>query len=67
MEDVISENLFDKQKSSFDMLNRNCVFIHLFSDIILSLLINNNNNNNNNIHTYQFYMTIMLIFLLLLC
>ena len=40
MEAVISESLFEKQKSSFDMLNRNWVFILLFSDIILSLLIN---------------------------
>ena len=47
MEAVISESLSEKQKSSFDMLNRNCVFILLFSDIILSLLINNNINNNN--------------------
>ena len=39
MEAVISESLFEKQKSSFDMLNRNWVFILLFSDIILSLLI----------------------------
>ena len=37
MEAVISESLFEKQKSSFDMLNRNWVFILLFS--------NNNNNN----------------------
>ena len=48
MEAVISESLFGKQKSSFDMLNRNWVFILLFNDIILSLLINNNNNNDNN-------------------
>ena len=40
MEDVISKSLFEKQKSLFDMLNRNWVFILLFSDIILSLLIN---------------------------
>ena len=39
MEAMISESLFEKQKSSFDMLNRNWVFILLFSDIILSLLI----------------------------
>ena len=40
MDAVISERLFKKkQKSSFDMLNRNWVFILLFSDIILSLLI----------------------------
>ena len=39
MEAVISESLFEKQKSSFDMLNRNWVFILLFSDITLSLLI----------------------------
>ena len=39
MEAVISESLFEKQKSSFDMLNRNWVFILLFSNIILSLLI----------------------------
>ena len=45
MEAVISKNLFEKQKSSFDMLNRNWVFILVFSDIILSLLINDNNNN----------------------
>ena len=47
MEGVISKSLFEKQKSSFDMLNRNWVFILLFSDIILPLLINNNKNNNN--------------------
>ena len=41
MEAVISESLFKKQKSSFDILNRNWVFI---------LLFNNNNNNNNNIN-----------------
>ena len=40
MEAVISKSLFEKQKSSFDMLNRNWVFILLFS--------NNNNNNDNN-------------------
>ena len=45
MEAVISKSLFEKQKSSFDMLNRNWVFILVFSDIILSLLINDNNNN----------------------
>ena len=39
MEAVISESLFEKLKSSFDMLNRNCVFI-LLSSNILSLLIN---------------------------
>ena len=48
MEAVISESLFEKWKSDFDMLNRNRVFILLFSDIILSLLINNNKNNDNN-------------------
>ena len=32
MEAVISESLFEKQKSSFDILNRNWVFILLFSD-----------------------------------
>ena len=48
MEAVISKSLFEKQKSSFDMLNRNWVFILLFSDVILSLSINNNNNGNNN-------------------
>ena len=47
MEAVISERLFEKQKSSFDMLNRNSVFILLFSDIILPLLISNNSYNNN--------------------
>ena len=46
MEAMISESLFEKQKSAFDMLNRNWVFILLFSDIILLLLICNNNNNN---------------------
>ena len=45
MEAVISKSLFEKQKSSFDMLNRNWVFILVFSNIILSLLINDNNNN----------------------
>ena len=35
MEAVISE----KQKSSFDMLNRNLVFILLFSDIIIIVII----------------------------
>ena len=30
------------------MLNRNWVFVLLFSDTILSLLIKNNNNDNNN-------------------
>ena len=40
MEAVISESLFEKLKSSFDMLNRNWVFILLSSNIILSLLIN---------------------------
>ena len=45
MEAVISESLFEKQKSSFDMLNRSWVFILLFSDIILLSLINKNNNN----------------------
>ena len=45
MEAVISKSLFEKQESSFDMLNKNWVFILLFSHIILSLLINNNNNN----------------------
>ena len=39
MEAVISKSLFEKLKSSFDMLNRNCVFI-LLSSNILSLLIN---------------------------
>ena len=43
MEAVISESLFEKQKSSFDMLNR--VFILLFSDIILLLLINKKKKN----------------------
>ena len=46
MEAMISESLFEKQKSSFDMLNRNWVFVLLFSDITLSLLICNNDNNN---------------------
>ena len=41
MEAVISESFFEKQKSSFYMLNRNWVFILLFSDLILSLLISN--------------------------
>ena len=39
MEAVISESLFEKQKSSFDMMNKNWVFILLFS--------NNSNDNNN--------------------
>ena len=39
MEAVISESLFEKQNSSFDMLNRNWVFILLVSDITLPLLI----------------------------
>ena len=38
MEAVISESLFEKQKSSFDMLKRNLVFILLFSAITVSLL-----------------------------
>ena len=44
------------------MLNRNWVFVLLFSDTILSLLIknnnndnNNNNNNNNNIIAWSVY------------
>ena len=44
MEAVISESLFKKQKSSFDILNRNWVFILLFNNNNK----NNNNNNNNN-------------------
>ena len=39
MEAVISKSLFKKQKSSFDILNRNLVFILLFSDIIILLLL----------------------------
>ena len=39
MEALISESLFEKQKSSFDMLNRNSVFIFLFSDIIIIIII----------------------------
>ena len=39
MEAVISESLLEKKKSSFDMLNRNWVFILIFRDIISSLLI----------------------------
>ena len=41
MEAMISESLFEKQKSSFDMLNRNWVFILLFSDIIITIIIKN--------------------------
>ena len=39
MEAVISKSLFEKQKSLFDMLNRNWDFFLLFNDFILSLLI----------------------------
>ena len=38
MEAVTSESLFEKQKSSFDMLKRNLLFILLFSVITVSLL-----------------------------
>ena len=41
MEAVISESLFERQKGSFDTLNRNWVFILLYSN-------NNNDDNNNN-------------------
>ena len=37
MEAAISESLFEKQESSFNMLNR--VFVLLFSDINLLLII----------------------------
>ena len=39
METLISESLFEKHKSSVDMLNRNSVFILLFSDIIVIIII----------------------------
>ena len=39
MEAVISESLFEKQKSSFDMMNKNWVFILLFSDITIIIII----------------------------
>ena len=35
----ISESLFEKRKSSFDMLNRNWVFIVLFSNIIIIIYL----------------------------
>ena len=38
MEAVISESLFEKHKSSFDMLKRTLIFILLFSVVTISLL-----------------------------
>ena len=44
MEAVISESLFEKQKSSFDMLNRNWVFILLFNKKKLHYITENKKN-----------------------
>ena len=50
METVISESLIENHKSSFNMLNRNWVFILLFNDNVTNKnnLNKSNSNNNNN-------------------